>query len=488
MGRKKAPFPEKFSPGKPEYVLLFCIMNRKRKPLERNKCMNSPDLDQIWQHILESVRSQGEIDPVTCRDWISRTRLVYLDPQTARVYCPSRITQSILRQEQALFETLLCEQTGTPVSLQLTDRVEQQTEPAPSFPSTPPATPSVPLLQARFNPEYTFDSFVEGTSNKEAYAAVYNSCIQTGIRAFNPIMIYGNSGLGKTHLLHAAGNWLRLNRPEDKVIYMDANTFVDLLIEAMKSKTVDSVKSRLTDCDFFLLDDIQNLRRSSSQEIFFTVYNELISQNTQVMMTSDIHPQDLSGLQARLISRFTSGLTVSISRPEFDTSRAILRKRIEGKEEQIRIQDDVIDYLASTFSNDVRNLEGSLNRLIFSATLENPEVIDTAFAKAVLVNEPIVDRQKELTLHKIEKAVTNFYGLTCSDLEGKSRQKAIVNARHICVYLARELLHTSYSQIGQQLGGRDHKTIASSYERAEKLIRQDQAFSLAVTRIQESLQ
>ncbi len=115
-------------------------------------------------------------------------------------------------------------------------------------------------------------------------------------------------------------------------------------------------------------------------------------------------------------------------------------------------------------------------------------MIDTAFAKAVLVNEPIVDKQKELTLQKIEKAVTNFYGLTCSDLEGKSRQKAIVNARHICVYLARELLHTSYSQIGIQLGGRDHKTIASSYERAEKLLAQDQAFTLAVTRIQDSLQ
>ncbi|WP_297565491.1 chromosomal replication initiator protein DnaA [uncultured Faecalibaculum sp.] len=449
-----------------------------------------PDLQQLWQNVLENIRSQGEIDPVTCRDWISRTKLVYIENQTALIYCPSRITQSILRQEQALFETLLSEQAGEPVSIQLTDRMSEQPSPqqTAAFSPSTAVTPPVPLLQAKFNPEYTFDSFVEGSSNKEAYAAVYNSCIQTGLRAFNPIMIYGNSGLGKTHLLHAAGNWLRLNRPEDKVIYMDANSFVDLLIEAMKSKTVESVKSRLTDCDYFLLDDIQNLRRSSSQEIFFTVYNELIAQNTQIMMTSDIHPQELSGLQSRLVSRFTSGLTVSISRPEFDTSRAILRKRIEGKEDQIRIQDDVIDYLASTFSNDVRNLEGSLNRLIFSATLENPDVIDTAFAKAVLVNEPIVDKQKELTLQKIEKAVTNFYGLTCSDLEGKSRQKAIVNARHICVYLARELLHTSYSQIGIQLGGRDHKTIASSYERAEKLLAQDQAFTLAVTRIQDSLQ
>lgn len=446
--------------------------------------MEQLGLDEIWKRVLNDVRLGGEIDPVTYNDWISRTVLYRLEDGTAWVCCPSRITQSIIRQEQSLFESLLSQIVEQPVTLRLSDK--EETVITQTRPKTIQQADS--LLQARFNPEYTFESFVEGSSNREAYAAVYNSCIQTGVRAFNPIMIYGNSGLGKTHLLHAAGNWLKLNRPEDKVIYMDANSFVDLLIEAMKSKTVEAVKERLTNCDYFLLDDIQNLRRSSSQEIFFSVYNDLIAQNTQIMMTSDIHPQELSGLQSRLISRFTSGLTVSVSRPEFDTSRAILRKRIEGKEEQIRIQDDVIDYLASTFSNDVRNLEGSLNRLIFSATLENPDVIDTAFAKAVLVNEPIIDKQKELTVRNIEKAVTNFYGLTSSDLEGKSRQKAIVNARHICVYLSRELLHTSYAQIGLQLGGRDHKTIASSYERAEKLMKQDSAFAMAVSKIRDSLQ
>ena len=450
--------------------------------------MQYPNPGQLWQSVLETVRISGEIDPVTCRDWLSRTQLVRLDGQTAWIYCPSRITQSILRQEQPLFETLLSEKAGEPVSITLTDRMEESETPQFSSVAAAKTQPSIPFPQEKYNPEYTFDNFVEGTSNREAYASVYNSCIQTGARAFNPIMIYGNSGLGKTHLLHAAGNWLKKNRPEEKVIYMDANSFVDLLIEAMTTKTVEAVKSRLIDCDYFLLDDIQNLRNSSSQEIFFTVYNQLIARNTQIIMTSDLHPQKLRGLRDRLVSRFISGLTVSISKPEFDTSRAILRKRIEGKEEQIRIQDDVIDYLAGTFSNDVRNLEGALNRLIFCATLENPEVIDTAFAKAVLVNEPIVDKQKELTLQKIENAVTGFYGLTSSDIEGKSRQKAIVNARHICVYLARELLHTSYSQIGTQLGGRDHKTIASSYERAEKLISKDEAFALAVSRIQESLQ
>ena len=447
------------------------------------------DLNVLWQKTLETVRNDQQMDPATYDDWLSRTQLYRIENGIAWVCCPSRISHSIIQKQLADFENALSQLAGMPLKIYITDTVENGSLQA----QEEVENRANHLLDFEFRSEYTFDSFVEGTSNREAFAACYNCCTAVETPMFNPIMVYGNSGLGKTHLLQAVGNYLHANRPEAKVIYMYAGSFVDLLIDAMKTKsthgnTVEKIKAQLTDCDYFLIDDIQNLRNSSSQEIFFSVYNQLIAKNTQIIITSDIHPQELSGLQSRLISRFTSGLAVSVSKPEFDTSRAILRKRIEGKEEEIRIQDEVIDYLAHTFSNDVRNLEGSLNRLIFSATIMNPDVIDLAFAKNVLANEPIIDKQKELSVKKIKKAVCSFYGLSYSDLEGKSRQKALVNARHICVYLARELLHVSYSQIGVELGGRDHKTIASSLDRAEKLLAKDEAFQLAIEKIRNSLQ
>ena len=267
---------------------------------------------------------------------------------------------------------------------------------------------------------------------------------------------------------------------------------VTILLDAMKTKniygnTVEQVKEQLSNYDYFLIDDVQNLKQSSSQEVFFTVYNQLIARNAQIVMTSDMHPNELSGLQNRLISRFSSGLITNISKPEFDTSKAILRKKLEGNEESILIQDNVLDYLASKFSDDVRNLEGSLNKLIFNATIENPEVIDLDFAQRILMKEPVIINQDELTMKQIKKAVVNFYGFTYKDLEGKSRQKNIMNARQVFVYLSRELLHKAYVDIGQELGNRDHTTILSSYERARQKMENDKAFSMAVDKVKATL-
>lgn len=351
---------------------------------------------------------------------------------------------------------------------------------------------TVQLLQASFNPEYTFENYVEGKSNQEAYAACLASCTQTK-HLFNPIMLYGNSGLGKTHLLHAIGNYLQKEKPELKVFYSYSGDLVSILLDAMKTKnihgnTVDQVQSQLINNDYFLIDDIQNLTQSSSQEVFFKVYNSLIAKGAQIIITSDMHPNQLTGIQDRLVSRFNSGLVVNIQRPEFDTSRAILRKKMEGYEDTCPITDEVIDFLAHKFSDDVRSLEGNLNRLIFNATLENPDYIDLDFAQKVLSDSIIVTSNSEhLSPKDIKKAVTVYYGLSYKDVEGKSRQKKLTTARHMIVYLCHELLETSWTQIGQELGKRDHSTIKSSYERALKLLKTNEAFELAMTQIKDGL-
>lgn len=450
-------------------------------------CMALHSFDEIWQEVLNRIKKSNYFDADTFV-WIEKTTLFKIDANTAYVAYRSAITKVVMEKAADLFNETISELWGSELTIFPVKYEEMQQ----MMPEVVVEERTNTLLENKFNPAYTFENFIEGGSNEEAYAACLSTCTQTAFPTFNPLMIYGNSGLGKTHLLHAIGNYLKENRPEAKVIYMYSGDFVSLLIEAMKTKnvhgnTVERVKAQLLDCDYFLIDDIQNLQHSTSQEIFFTVYNELIQKRSQIIITSDIHPTELSGLQTRLVSRFSSGLAINISKPGFETSKAILQKKLEGREGEIRIEDDVIDFLSQTFSNDVRNLEGSLNRLIFNSTLFNPEVIDMNFAKSILEKEPIIDKNKELTIKEIKKAVSRFYGLSYSDLEGKSRQKFIMNARHICVYLSRELLHKPYQQIGLELGKRDHTTITSSYERACDLIKKDEAFRLAVEQIKEKL-
>ncbi|MCF0260005.1 MAG: chromosomal replication initiator protein DnaA [Erysipelotrichaceae bacterium] len=449
----------------------------------------SSTFSELWNQTLNAIEKSRFFEP-DIFSWVKKTTLFKIEDSQAYLAYRSIITFNLLKENLELFEDTLSELWGTSLQLRLIPQKEMED----LMPEVVVEQRTNKLLEYRFNDSYTFDSFVEGSSNQEAYAACMAVCTNNTLGSFNPLMLYGNSGLGKTHLLHAVGNYLHSVRPQCKVIYMYSGDFVTLLIEAMKTKnvngnTVERVKEQLLDCDYFLIDDIQNLQHTSSQEIFFTVYNKLIQKNTQIILTSDIHPTELQGLQTRLISRFASGLAINISKPGFETSKAIIKKKIEGREEACQMDEEVLDFLALRCSNDVRNLEGSLNRLLFNATLFNPPVINMEFAASILNEDPVVVKDvEELTINEIKKTVSRYYGLAYKDLEGKSRQKKIVQARHITVYLSREILHKPYTAIGRELGGRDHKTIASSYERAKHLIQKDPLFLEAIDKLKEKLE
>lgn len=452
--------------------------------------MSISSYEAIWKQTLSQIEQTKFFTEDTLR-WIKTTTLFKIENDIAYVAYHSMVTKTILNkpENKEMITSILNEVWGSDISIQFL----QYKDIEKLLPEEEVQQRATQLMKSSFNEEYTFENFVEGKSNQEAYAACLSCCTQKGTHLFNPIMLYGNSGLGKTHLLHAIGNYLKVERPECNVFYAYSGDLVTILLDAMKTKnvhgnTVDKVKSQLVNNDYFLIDDIQNLKQLSSQEVFFTVYNELISRGAQIVITSDMHPNELSGLQSRLVSRFNAGLSINIDKPEFETSKAILKKKIEGSEDACQIEEEVLDYLALKFSNDVRNLEGSLNRLIFNATLENPDVIDIGFAQRILMNEVIVNEDDELTIKKIKKAVTRFYGLTYKDIEGKSRQKKLMNARHVFVYLSRELLHKAYISIGQELGNRDHTTISSSYERACQLIQNDVNFKMAVDKVKEILE
>lgn len=444
----------------------------------------------IWQQVLSGVEQTHFFPDDTFKNWVSKTNLFQIDGDIAYVGYRTVVFESILNQNpdsRTLFDDILSDVWGSQVTIQWSSYRQLQQ----AMPERDISQRAKSLIQPKFNPDYTFDNYIEGKSNQEAYAACLASVTQRQA-LFNPILLYGHSGLGKTHLLHAIGNYLKEKRPEVKVFYAYSGDLVSILLDAMKTRnvhgnTVEMVQSQLIDHDFFLIDDIQNLTQSSSQEVFFKVYNALVDKGAQIILSSDMHPHELRGIEARLVSRFSNGLVVNIQKPELDTAKAILLKKIEGYEASFPVQDAVIDYLATSFNDDVRKLEGALKRLVFNVTIENPEVIDLAFAQKVLSDMPIQNKEEGLNLKTIKKAVTQYYGLSYADIEGHARQKKLVTARHLFVYLSHELLQESWTAIAVQLGGRDHSTIKSSYERALLLLKKDETFQIALNQIREKL-
>lgn len=440
-------------------------------------------LENIWQTTLNLIENSGHFDPTVFNTWIKESELYDLDEDFATILVPYKINKHIMMGSIDYIQQILSGVIEHDIACQIFLKEEMDRI---SNSSVAKARNEI-MFENKIKEDYTFDNFIVGKSNREAQAAALSCCYYPG-KFNNPLFIYGNSGLGKTHLLHAIGNYILSNKPDAKVLYIYSEDFVTLLIESMKNKTVEEVKERIAEVDYLLIDDIQRLTQSASQEVFFNLYNKLISNHKQIVITSDIHPNDLKGIENRLISRFSSGLSVAIGAPEFETAKAILSKKIEGREDAIMIDDEVLDYLATKFSSDVRKLEGTLNELFFKAILYNPKRIDLAFAKEIFKEDPVMLRERsDLTVKQIKQAVCDFYGLTRHQIESKSRTKNISTARHIAMYLCRKHLEMPYVKIGLEFGGRDHSTVMSSYEKMVKLLKENDAMMQAVIRIEHQL-
>ena len=441
-------------------------------------------LEQIWQKTLQLINESAHFDDAVFNAWYKEdSHLFDIEDDFATIVVPYKINKQIMMDSIDLIQQKLSDVLDMKVSCQILLKSEVDM----LQPSSVIKRRNEILFEDKVKKEYTFDSFVVGKNNREAHAAALSVCYYPG-KFNNPLFIFGNSGLGKTHLLHAIGNYVKANKADEKVLYIYSEDFVTLLIEAMKNKTVEDVKEMICSVDYLLIDDIQRLKQSTSQEIFFNMYNKLISDNKQIVITSDIHPTELKGIENRLISRFSSGLSVSVGSPEFETAKAILQKKMEGRSDEIMIDDEVLDYLATRFASDVRKLEGTLNELFFKAILYNPERIDITFAKEIFKENPIVVKQEdELTPKRIKNAVCEYYGLTRTQIESKSRTKNIANARHIAIYLCRTHLEMPFAKIGFEFGNRDHSTIMSSYEKMMKLLKEKETFQQAVMQIESNL-
>ena len=436
-------------------------------------------LQQIWDKTLDLIKENSKVDTANFSVWFDGSQLFDIRDDLAIITVPYKVNKQIISD---LYKDLIKEKLSIVLEHEVECQILLKKEVDSEYINKDALRRSNILFEDKINPEYTFDSFVVGKNNREAHAAALSACYYPG-KFNNPLFIFGNSGLGKTHLLHAIGNYIKENRPEDKVLYIYSEDFVTLLIEAMKNKNVEEVKEKICSADYLLIDDIQRLKQSTSQELFFNMYNKLIRDNKQIVITSDIHPTELKGIENRLISRFSSGLSVSVGSPEFETAKAILQKKIEGRNEE----DEVLDYLATRFASDVRKLEGALNELFFKSILYNPDTIDLKFAKEIFKENPMTVTNDELSVNKIKKAVCDFYGLTKTQIESKSRTKNIANARHIAVYLCRKHLDMPFAKIGLEFGNRDHSTIMSSYEKMVKLLKDKEQFQQALQQIEKQL-
>ena len=318
----------------------------------------------------------------------------------------------------------------------------------------------------RLNPKYTFESFVDGPNNRLAYAA--SVAVAEGYsKHYNPLFLYGGSGLGKTHLMHAIGHYVSQNRPRKKYIYVSAETFTAELIEAIKNKTQQAFKDKYRKVDFLLFDDVQFIAGSDAvKEELFNTFEALYNANKQLVFTSDRPPKELNGIPERLISRFNWGLPADIQPPEFETRMAIIKNKaiLEGLDISDPSLNQVMELIAQSVESNIRDLEGAFNRVLAHANFIG-ENITPALAKKVLT-DVFKTKESEISPNSIKKAVANYYKIKVNEMDSPKRSRNIAYPRQIAIYLVRELCpNYSFPKIGEIFGGRDHTTILHSYEK-----------------------
>ncbi len=334
--------------------------------------------------------------------------------------------------------------------------------------------------RTRLNPKYTFDTFVAGASNRFAHAAA-SAVAEAPAKSYNPLFVYGASGLGKTHLLHAIGHYVRQIYPGSRVRYVNSEEFTNEFINSIRDDRAATFQSLYRDVDVLLIDDIQFLAgKVQTQEEFFHTFNALHNNSKQVVITSDLAPKQLTGFEERLRSRFEWGLITDVQAPDLETRIAILRKKT--LQERMSVPDEVLEFIATKITSNIRELEGALIRVTAFASL-NRQPADLALAEIVLKDLVPTDQPVAITVATIQAETASYFAFSVDDLCGSSRSRQLVTARQIAMYLCRELTEMSLPKIGQAFGGRDHTTVMHADRKIRELMRERRAIFNQVTEL-----
>lgn len=431
--------------------------------------MQSP----VWKKCLE--RLEEELSAQQFNTWLRPLHAVQ-DNRMLRLLAPNRFVVDWVRERflERIAE-LSHEYSGGELSVQV--EVGSQSRPAGSTGKAGAAVAraettvavKAPSIIGRLNPDFSFETHVEGKSNQLARAAARQVGENPG-GAYNPLFIYGGVGLGKTHLMHAAGNLMLKHHPEANIAYVHSERFVADMVKAFQHNAINDFKKLYRNLDALLIDDIQFfVGKERSQEELFHTFNALQEAKRQVIITADRFPKELTGVEERLISRFGSGLIVSIEPPELETRVAILIKK--AKQEGVDLPEDVAFFVAKRARSNVRELEGALRRILASAFFTG-RVIDIAMATESL-KDLISFQDRLVTIHNIQKTVAEYYKIRVSDLHAKSRSRQVARPRQVAMALAKELTEHSLPEIGDAFGGRDHTTVLHACRKIAELKSKD---------------
>ncbi len=463
-------------------------------------------MDDLWERALQDLRSKLSAD--NFETWLSPLTVDRVDASTLSLRVPNTFHADWLQTHylDLLRDTLRAH--GASDAMRIDFRISEATRPRvhprsepPSFPrarsSTPPPAPPVVVPTtvpptgpyatpgSGLNPRYTFDNFVVGPSNQLAHAAAI-AAASSRQKRYNPLFIYGGVGLGKTHLVNAVGHRGMGDNPQLRVLFVSAERFTNEFIWALQNHRINEFRERYRNgCDVLLMDDIQFLAgREQTQEEFFHTFNSLYHADRQIVVTSDVYPQQIPEMEERLISRFQWGLVADIQAPELDTRIAILKA--QAQQEHISLVDDVALFLAQVVKSNVRELEGTLLRLAVKAELANRPV-DLEFAKEAL-RGVLPKSENATTVEDIQRAVCDYYSIRLADLKSHRRHRAVSFPRMVAMYLCRQRLGTSFPELGDRFGGKDHTTVMSAVRKIDGLLRsEDPAVVNAVEAIERKL-
>jgi chromosomal replication initiator protein len=450
----------------------------------------------IWQAVLASLRDDERITP-QLQGFLSLVEPKGVMAGTLYLEVPNDLTRGMLEQRirLPLLNAITALGDDVPVSnfaivvnpeishdslSHAADNVTQSYIEQPTPEIQVDSTTSTRRSDSRLNPKYNFDNFVIGSSNRFAHAAAV-AVAEAPAKAYNPLFIYGDSGLGKTHLLHAIGHYAESLYPGIRVRYVSSEEFTNDFINSIANNRSSAFQSRYREIDILLIDDIQFLQRAvETQEAFFHTFNTLHDHNKQVVITSDLPPKLLTGFEDRMRSRFEWGLITDVQAPDLETRIAILRKKAQS--EKLQVSAEILEYMATKVSSNIRELEGTLIRVTAFASL-NRTPVDLALVQTVLKDLITLDEDNVIAPVDIINHTAEYFKLAVDDLYGSSRSQAVATARQIAMYLCREMTNLSLPKIGQLFGNRDHTTVMYANKKITELMKERRSIYNQVTEL-----
>ena len=438
--------------------------------------------EKLWENFLSIIKTR--ISKISFDTWFADTILYELKDNKAIVIVKMHMQKKQLKENyNDLIEEIFTEISGSNFKFEylLEEEIEDNIK-------IDIEDNNEDVFETNLNPKYTFDNFIVGESNKFAQSTALTVAENPG-QMYNPLFIYANSGLGKTHLMHAIGNYIVQNKHK-RVLYVTCEKFVEDFIGVTRKKqnnnfdNVELFKRKYRDIDVLIIDDIQYLGNANqTQQEFFNTFNVLYGNNKQIIISSDRSPEELKLLEDRLLTRFNWGLTITIGSPEFELRMNIIDKKIEANKLSSEFPTDVKEYIASNCTSDIRKLEGAINRVLAYATMLNGSEITLPLAIEALqdfFSKSIIAKNK---IDQVQQIVANYYNINKDDLKSKKRVSTIAFPRQVAMYICRIILEESLTKIGIEFGGKDHTTVMHSVDKIKKEIEKDNQFELEVQKL-----